>query len=89
MKHFVITYTIDGAQTIKKYNLHIAIHISKTNILKLENFIDDIDEYILSSMDICKRLLWTDLKLYLNVEIIIQILCVASISVSVESIGDS
>ena len=40
-------------------------------------------------MDIFTCMLRTDLKLYLNVEIIIHILCVAAISMSVESIVES
>ena len=56
---------------------------------KLEGHIEDQDEDVISSMNIFKSFLSSDLKLYHNVELIIHALCVAATSISVESIVES
>ena len=57
---------------------------------KLEAIIDtDTDESELKSMEIFRIFLSTEQKLYLNVEMVIQVLCDAATSMSVESVVES
>ena len=55
----------------------------------IENQIDDIERDKLESMDIFRLLLSPDLKLYLNIESIVHILCTAATTMSVESVVES
>ena len=56
---------------------------------KLETIIEDTDESELKSMEIFRSFLSTKHKLYLNVEMVIQVLCDAATSMSVESVVES
>ena len=56
---------------------------------KLEAYVDDTDEDDLKSMNIFKSFLSTGHKLFLNVELVVQILCDAATSMSVESVVES
>ena len=56
---------------------------------KLESYVEDKDEGEIFSMDIFRSFLNSDLKLFLNVEVIIHILAVAATSITVESIVES
>ena len=56
---------------------------------KLEDYVEDKDEGEIFSMDIFRTFLNSDLKLFLNVEVSIQILAVAATSIIVESIVES
>ena len=49
---------------------------------KLEGYIDDIDEDDLKSIDIFRAFLNTTLKLYVNVEIVVKIMCDAATCMS-------
>ena len=56
---------------------------------KLEAFMDDIGEDDLKSMDLFRAFLNTGLKLYVNVEIVVKIMCDAATCMSVESVVES
>ena len=56
---------------------------------KLEALVEDIDEDQLRSMDLFRSFLSTDLNLFENIEMIIQIMCDAATSMSVESVVES
>ena len=56
---------------------------------KLEHLIEDQDEDSIFTMDIFKNFLDSELKLYIDIELIVHILCLAATSISVESIVES
>ena len=56
---------------------------------KLEGYIDDIDEDDLKSIDIFRAFLNTTLKLYVNVEIVVKIMCDAATCMYAESVVES
>ena len=56
---------------------------------KLERLIEDQDEDSIFTMDIFKNFLDSELKLYIDNELIVHILCLAATSISVESIVES
>ena len=55
----------------------------------IENQLEVIDEKKLDSMGIFKLLICPNLKLYVNIEAIVHILCTAATSMSVESVVES
>ena len=56
---------------------------------KLEALVDDVDEDDLNSMEIFRAFLSTEHKLYVDVELVVQIMCDAATSMSVESVVES
>ena len=56
---------------------------------KLEAPVDDVDEDDLNSMEIFRAFLSTEHKLYVDVELVVQIMCDAATSMSVESVVES